>query len=243
MKDELGFSDFVVCWLRYLDDEEDPENEEADDDDGDAKATVGRRQDTDMTATSDVSVDPADEKRTVAAAAAEPLVVGPQQPRKKRRRKKTTQEKSWLLQKLQDMYLRARHKSIISLLETEATVKVYQQSFTTIVGGLGMDLDRSAVPDFLRLLLLDFAKKNKITELHVREFMEMYSLDGSSGQSVSWLDIERGLRDRGSKPPPPDRIFMEGVYSPLNPQSPLMRSWRTLQQICAVYTFLHVVSL
>jgi hypothetical protein len=43
------------------------------------------------------------------------------------------------------------------------------------------------------------------------------------------LDIERGLRERSSRPPSPDRLFMEGVNSPLNPQSPFIRCWRTGQ--------------
>ena len=72
--------------------------------------------------------------------------------------------------------------------------------------------------------------------------MEMFSLDGANGVSVSWVDIERGLRERSSRPPPPDRLFMEGVNSPFNPQSPFIRCWGTGQQVCAVYTFIHVVS-
>ena len=124
------------------------------------------------------------------------------------------------------------------MLEDAETRAAYEHCFLAVAGDLKGVLTRATAHEFLQLLLIDF--KEPLTEYHLSEFMEMFSPDGAKGTSVTWVDIERGLRERSSKGPAPDRFFMNGFGSALNPNSSVIRSWRTIQQIIACYFFVHV---
>jgi len=205
LKEELNFSDFVECWLRYLDDEEDPQAADL----GEAAGAFFDspvRSNTNMSAASEASVTVSDQQGAFAeprgkqlATSSEATVVDPALKfirADKKRKKKRVKQKHWLAQYLRELYLRMRHKPITPLLESpETSQNIYRSSFVTIVGDIKRELPRASVPEFLTLLLLDHVKTNKITELHVKEFMAMFSLEGSVGDSVSWPDIERGLRE------------------------------------------------
>ena len=214
MKAELDFKEWVVCWLRYLDggsDEMTPAVQAHASDDEKGMKTAIRAQSEDMNAVRTADVGSESNNDHHA-------------------------QSSWLA--AVSRYLQLTHSPITGLLEDPEIVQAYEATFVAITGSLKTPLERIKVRSFLSLLLIDF--KQTLTERHVIEFMDVFSSQGPKGQQVSWTDIERGLRHRTKSRFKPDQIFMSGIGSPFNPKSKAIRCWRTLQQICSIYVFVHV---
>jgi len=145
---------------------------------------------------------------------------------------------NWMLQKLVDTVALIRHTSIKPLFDDVKIAQAYKTTYTAIAGDVKNNLKRFQVREFLALLLIDF--DHDLTELHVTEFFDVFSIDGSKGESVTWIDIERRLRERLNKGLDPHRLFLGDFSSSLNPSSPVIRFWRSIQQVAALFSFMHV---
>ena len=144
----------------------------------------------------------------------------------------------WIVQIIVGTYHRITHSPITPLLGHDDILRAYEKSYITITGDLTQVLERPQVKDFLALLLIDFGKP--LNDRHVVEFMGDFCPDGQNGLKLSWIDIERGLRERRNRSQRTDRLFLSGFGSPLNPNSLMLRAWRTLMQMIALYYFAHV---
>jgi len=220
LKEELEFCDWVTCWIRYLGgDEVDAENS----------------QDLELENVSVyVSVDGQ----------------GPQPGHTSTTKSK--QSNAWVdsnfllkhlvnaftVKHLVNAFQVLRHTPIAPLLEDSEIARAYAPSYAAITGDIRTNLDRSKVIEFLALLLIDF--DHELTERHVVEFMVIFSPDGAKGESVTWSDIERGLRERTNSGLDPRRLFMAGLGTTLNPGSPYIRFLRSSQQAAALFMFTHV---
>lgn len=149
-------------------------------------------------------------------------------------------KRSMWLHKIYRLYLLTQNVSIIPKLEADETARAYAPTFIAVVGNMKEALQRHQAADFPPLFLIDF--KEKFTKIHVEEFMQVFSSEGAKGLSTSFIDIERGLRDKTPKNlhQKPCRLFMNAFLLPLNLLSGPLRSWRGLQQVCALWYFLHV---
>ncbi len=218
IKEELDFRDWVMCWLRYLegDDDSDQKGDQAADDNQPAEqphSSHGANHEKDRNGHA------ADGKRKVS------------QPQ-------DTDGRPWIVHWGVETYQKIRHTPITPLFGDEEILRAYEPSYMTITGDVKEVLQRHQVKDFLSLLLIDFDQN--INDLHVSEFMAAFCADGAKGQQLTWIDIERGLRERSNKTQRADRVFLSGFGSALNPSSLPLRTWFTMQQMSALYYFLHV---
>jgi len=216
MKEEITFPEWIECWLRYVDGHEDEVTVDSKDhgpaDDEQNRSTHGHEQHGPVKKTKDDMQYKNDEPGDSSS--------------------------NRIVMKIKETYVRLRHTPITSLLDDSEIARAYEPSFLAITGDLKNALDRRRVKEFLSLLLIDFDKE--LTDLHVDEFMNVFSPDGPKGEAVSWTDIERELRERHDKGLDPTRLFMRGFGSTFNPNSHTIRVWRTWNQICAIYLFLFV---
>ena len=218
MKAEINFHDWIACWLRYLDGDEEQEQVQVQGEDVQDKSVHEA-----MPAPAHAHVASRREKDNTAS---------------EHKVSNEFYQSNWILGKLHDAYVRLRHIPITPLLDDSEIGRAYEPSFVAITGDMKNALDRNRVKEFLALLLIDFDQE--LTDLHVDEFMDVFSPDGPKGESVAWLDIERELRHRTNKGLDPARLFMSGFGSPINPNSHTLRIWRTLNQFSAIYFFLLV---
>ena len=150
----------------------------------------------------------------------------------------TKKSRPWLVQMMIGTYQRLTHTPITPLLGHDDILLSYEPSYIAFTGDSTQVLKRSRVKDFLALLLIDYDKP--LNDRHVSEFMAYFSPDGPNGLELYWIDIERVLRERSNESQRADRLFLNGLGSPLNPNSLLLRTWRTLMQMSALYYFTHV---
>ena len=220
-KEELEFQDWVTCWIRYLGGDEIDDTENLQDFEVDNMSI-------------DVSMHGPGPQPV-------PTITTTFEQQKKTKYYKQSQpwfESNFLLKHLVNAYTVLRHTSIVPLLEDSEIARAYEPSYAATTGDIRKSLERSEVMEFLALLLIDF--DHELTERHVDEFMIIFCPDGATGESVTWLDIEQGLRERTNTGLDPHRLFMAGLGSPLNPGSPYIRFWRSCQQAAALFMFMHV---
>ena len=222
VKEEINFCDWIECWLRYVEGDEDKEERNDFDQDeskhgaAEAQNHPGRSEHghdghvkTKQDNTNDENREPNDFLNSI-----------------------------WIVRNVQGAYARLRHVPITPLLDDSQLAQFFEPSFVAITGDLKNALYRNRAKEFLSLLLIDFDKE--LTNLHVDEFMKRFSQDGPKGNAVLWIDIQRELLERRDKGLKKTRLFMRGFGSPLNPNSHTIRAWWTLIQVSAVYLFLLV---
>ena len=222
MKEEIDFCDWIECWLRYVDGDEDKEEGDDFDQDESLRRAADAQNHLDRSehghnghvkATQDNTNDGNHEPNNFL-------------------------NSILFVSNVQGAYARLRHVPITPLLDDSQTARFFEPSFVAITGDLKNALPRNRVKEFLALLLIDFDKK--LTNLHVDEFMKRFSQDGPKAKAVLWINIQRELHERRDKGLNPTRLFLKGFGSPLNPNSHTIRVWRTLSQLGAVYLFLLV---
>jgi hypothetical protein len=207
---ELTLKDFVLCWVRFLD--------------------QGAPAETDThTPPLDVNMSEHAEPGLEDIGAHTPLRVAD-------KRSGATPSAS-MLSKVADFAMMRRHRTIkFALMNCE--LKTYTTCYEAVVGDVKGEMIRSKVLDFLSLLLIDLGYP--LTNAHVSEFIQMFSPIGADATSLTLVDIERGVLDCLNKGPNPHRFFVEELGSPLNPNSFALQLWGSIQQICAIYLVLHV---
>jgi len=227
-KEELEFQDWVTCWIRYLGGDENDDTENL--------------QNVEVENMSiDMSMHGPGPQLHAPGPQPVPTITTTFEQQKKTKDDKQSEswfESNFLLKHLVNAYTVLRHTPIVPLLEDSEIARAYEPSYAATTGDIRKSLERSKVLEFLALLLIDF--DHDLTERHVVEFMMMFCPDGAKGESVTWSDIERGLRERTNTGLDPHRLFMAGLGSPLNPGSPFVRFWRSCQQAAALFMFMHV---
>jgi hypothetical protein len=209
-KAELNFKDFVLCWVRFLD--------------------QGAAAETDThTPSLDVNMSEHAGPGQEGISAHTPLRAADT--------RSGAKPSASMLSKVAEFAMMRRHRTIkFALMNCE--LKTYRTCYETVAGDVKSEMIRSKVLDFLSLLLIDLAYP--LTNAHVSEFMEMFSPIGADATSLTLVDIERGVFESLNKGPNPNRFFVEDFGSPLNPNSFALQLWRSIQQICAIYFVLHV---
>ena len=209
-KAELTLKDFVLCWVRFLDQ-------------GAAAET-------------DTPPPPLDVNKSEHA---EPGLedIGAHTPLRVADKRSGATPSASMLSKVADFAMMRRHRTIkFALMNCE--LKTYTTCYEAVVGDVKTEMIRSKVLDFLSLLLIDLGYP--LTNAHVSEFIQMFSPIGADATSLTLVDIERGVLDCLNKGPNPHRFFVEEFGSPLNPNSFSLQLWGTTQHICAIYLVLHV---
>jgi len=219
-KEELDFRDWVTSWMLYLEGDEHLSDKKGDQPEDEHHAAAEQHQ-----PSHDVKHR---EGRQAYAADGKSKASQPQD----------MDGRSWIVLKLVEAYQKLRHTPITPLFGDEEILRAYEPSYVAVTGDVKEVLQRHQVKDFLSLLLIDF--DHNLNDMHVSEFMAAFCADGPKGQQLTWFDIERGLRERSNKTQRADRVFLSGFGSALNPNSLPLRTWSTIQQMSALYYFVHV---
>ena len=110
----------------------------------------------------------------------------------------------------------------------------YEQAYLGIVGDLNSPLRYRDIPEFLKLLFPSY--RYKISQLNCVEFMKIFG-KSYSDRSISWPDIRRVLRVKGSGDEENLQTFVKGR---LHPDSRLSILIFQVAQILAAYHFLSI---
>jgi hypothetical protein len=243
MHETLDFEDWCTCWLRYVNGDEgeeindirEAERQKLENSSRPGSATSVASK---MSKMSTASTQSSRRTRKKQHRQHTKHIVDTEQKRADHFDDLSTQSNFWIVKLFANAYHLLYHTPITPLLESPDLADAYAPCYSQIAGDLKAHLDRSRVQDFLKVLLIDF--KQKLTPEHVTEFMEFFCTAGGGGATVTWIDIERGLREKSTTNVRPNSLFMSGTDSVFNPQSPFIRSLYTLNQIVALYHFIHV---